>query len=70
MKNHKVVNGKLLQMNKKWCHLKNSQKEWIIHLCKQHDLGTVLEKIEEREIWIPESEVRKKYNEYKKKSAQ
>ena len=29
MKNHIKVNGKLLQTNKTWSHLKNGQKEWI-----------------------------------------
>ena len=29
MKNHLMVNGKLLQTNKKFSHLKNSQKEKI-----------------------------------------
>jgi len=29
MKNHKIVDGKLLQTNKKWSQLKNSQRMWI-----------------------------------------
>ena len=29
MKNHIRVDGKLLQTNKKWSHLKQSQKNWI-----------------------------------------
>lgn len=29
MKNHVRVNGQLLQTNKKWSHLKNSQRQWI-----------------------------------------
>lgn len=29
MKNHKMVNGKLLQTNKKWSHLAERQKTWI-----------------------------------------
>jgi hypothetical protein len=30
MKNHIKVNGKLLQTNKRFSQLKNSQKEWIV----------------------------------------
>ncbi|MBT2580037.1 hypothetical protein J7E43_22100, partial [Bacillus sp. ISL-8] len=29
MKNHIKVNGKLLQTNKKWSHLRQKQKEYI-----------------------------------------
>ncbi|MCP3764375.1 transposase [Domibacillus sp. A3M-37] len=35
MKNHKRVNGKLLQTRKKWSHLKVSQKEWISGLLRE-----------------------------------
>ena len=30
MKNHMRINGQLLQMNKKWSHLKEKQKTWIM----------------------------------------
>lgn len=30
MKNHMHINGQLLQMNKKWSHLKEKQKTWIM----------------------------------------
>lgn len=33
MKNHKVVNGQILQTNKRFSHLKGSQKEWIATEC-------------------------------------
>ena len=36
-KNHEWVNGQLLQTNKKWSHLKQSQKEWIQQMAaKEH----------------------------------
>ena len=38
MKNHKWVGGKLLQTNKKWSALKQSQREWIQELTRrEHD---------------------------------
>ena len=30
MKNHMRINGQLLQTNKKWSHLKEKQKNWIV----------------------------------------
>lgn len=35
MKNHKMVNGKLLQTNKKWSHLKMRQREEIYNYFKE-----------------------------------
>lgn len=35
MKNHIRVDGWLLQTNKKWSHLKQTQKEWVYLVCKQ-----------------------------------
>ena len=29
MKNHKIIGGRLLQTNKKWSQLKQSQQDWI-----------------------------------------
>lgn len=89
MKNHIKVNGKLLQYNKVWSHLKAKQKEWIsdllrtkyIQMCKAKGkelnneekdevLLFVMDKIDEREIWIPDYEVKKyfssKINKWKK----
>ena len=34
MKNHKRVNGSLLQTNKKWSDLKQSQREWIYEVTR------------------------------------
>jgi dihydrofolate reductase len=80
MKNHRNVNGKLLQMNKKYSQLKHSQKEFIsLELytqCKayvmekgvfpnnEHNcdiVDKVMEKIEEKQIWIPYDEVYKHF---------
>ena len=35
MKNHLHVNGQLLQTNKKWSHLKERQKTWIMETARQ-----------------------------------
>ena len=35
MKNHLHVNGQLLQTNKKWSHLKEKQKNWIMETARQ-----------------------------------
>ena len=35
MKNHIRVNGQLLQTNKKWSHLKEKQKTWIMETAKR-----------------------------------
>lgn len=34
-KNHKMVNGRLLQTDKKWSHLKERQKTWIYEVTKE-----------------------------------
>lgn len=34
MKNHVIVDKKILQTNKKWAHLKEQQKEFILNLFK------------------------------------
>lgn len=78
MKNHRKVDGKLLQTNKKYSQLKHGQKEFIATelyaQCKAYVMEkgvfpnnkhnddiveAVMEKIEERQIWIPEDEVHK-----------
>ena len=35
MKNHMRINGQLLQTNKKWNHLKEKQKTWIMETARQ-----------------------------------
>lgn len=80
-KNHKMVDGKLLQTDKKYNALKMRQKEkigtWLneeITLyyrdhanwpTREHEFQTVLdklyEKIEAAEIWIPYSEIHKRF---------
>jgi hypothetical protein len=48
MKNHIKVNGKLLQTNKRFSQLKNSQKDWIttelykLYHDKMKEIGTTL----------------------------
>lgn len=80
MKNHVVVNGKLLQTNKKFSDLKQSQQDdirsWIRNAygqvrdsdfagnpreIKEEVVSRVMEKIREQDIWIPEHEIRRKY---------
>ena len=41
MKNHEWINGKLLQMNKKWSSLKQSQREWIQELTRKEHAAYV-----------------------------
>lgn len=76
MKNHKRIDGQLLQTNKKWSHLKQSQKDWINQLAdqavkndcenypnplnkrqKEKLVDGIVEKIRERDIWLPEYEL-------------
>ncbi len=42
MKNHKLVNDVLLQINKKWSHLKQSQKNWIMEVAEKAHKNYVL----------------------------
>lgn len=81
MKNHKLVDGKLLQTNKKYSHLNQKQKikiyQWMYEAyaeCYKEKgkfpdtkddekiIFSVMSKIDDAEIWIPENEVRKHYN--------
>ena len=75
-----MVDGKLLQMNKSYKDLKNSQKDKIANwmydaykkqkndgLSQDEALELVWEKITEAEIWIPEYEVEQKYSSMKKR---
>ena len=43
MKNHKLVDGKLLQINKKWSHLKSSQRDWIRNITEKAHKNYVFE---------------------------
>lgn len=84
-KNHKLVNGRLLQMDKQFSDLKERQKsriaEWIytayreayLQTGKEPDkeadtviLDSVMEKIEDAEIWIPYGEIASYYRRRKK----
>lgn len=80
MKDHMKINGKLLQINKRFSQLKSNQKDWIAtELYKlYHDkmkercttrklppvhrdmvISSLYEQIQNKEIWIPYSEVKK-----------
>lgn len=80
MKNHELVNGRLLQKNKPFSQLKQSQKEQIAQwmyeayrsvclnpdntLNKEDDtavIAIIMQRIEEKEIRIPEHEIVKHY---------
>ena len=75
MSKHKMVNGKLLQMNKTYKDLKNRQKDkiagWMYEAYKKQvneglsndvAFALVMDKINEAQIWVPEYEVEQKYN--------
>ena len=74
MSKHKMVNGKLLQMNKSYKQLKEKQKtkigNWMYQAFKRQvdeglsdddALDYVFEEIEKAEIWIPDYEIRHQY---------
>lgn len=78
MSKHKMVNGKLLQMNKTYKDLKNRQKDkiagWIYEAYKRQVnyglsndevFALVMDKINEAQIWVSEYEVEQKYNSMK-----
>ena len=78
MSKHKMVNGKLLQMNKTYKDLKNRQKDkisgWMYEAYKKQvneglsndeAFALVMDKINEAQIWVPEYEVEQKYNSMK-----
>lgn len=60
MKNHIVIDGRILQTNKRWSDLKLSQREWITNLLKEHTLDEVYAQIQDRGIWIPYAEIKKR----------
>ena len=43
MKNHKVVNGSLLQIDKKWSALTEQQRTWIFEILKEEHVAYVTE---------------------------
>jgi len=74
MSKHKMVDGRLLQMNKSYGQLKTKQKEriaaWMYEAYKkqvseglsdEEALQLVFDRIEEAQIWIPDYEVEKRY---------
>ena len=80
MSKHKMVDGKLLQMNKRYKNLKNRQKDkiagWMYEAYKKQmseglsndeAFALVMDKINEAQIWVPEYEVEQKYNSMKKR---
>lgn len=75
MSKHRMVDGKLLQMNKRYTDLKNRQKDkiagWMYEAYKKEinegisndeAFALVMDKINEAQIWVPEYEVEQKYN--------
>lgn len=79
MSKHKMVDGKLLQMNKRYKNLKNRRKDkiagWMYEAYKKQmseglsndeAFALVMDKINEAQIWVPEYEVEQKYNSMKK----
>ena len=80
MSKHKMVDGRLLQMNKRYGQLKQKQKikisDWMYQAYKgqmkdglsdKEALQFVIERIEEAKIWIPDYEIT---NRYRAKKAQ
>ena len=74
MSKHKMVDGRLLQMNKSYGQLKQKQKEkiseWMYQayrkqtsgkLSDQEALQLVFDRIEEAKIWIPDYEILNRY---------
>lgn len=72
MSKHKMVDGKLLQMNKRYKDLKNPQKDkiagWMYEAYKKQvneglsndeAFALVMDKINEAQIWVTEYEVRR-----------
>ena len=80
MSKHKMVDGRLLQMNKSYGQLKQKQKEkiseWMYqayrkqtedNLSDEETLQFVFDRIEEAKIWIPDYEI---VNRYRAKKSQ
>ena len=80
MSKHRMVDGRLLQMNKRYGQLKQKQKikisEWMYeayrkqaaeNLSDEEALQLVFDRIEDAKIWIPEHEI---VNHYRAKKSQ
>ena len=78
MSKHKMVDGRLLQINKSYGQLKQKQKEkiseWMYQayrkqtsekLSDEEALQLVFDRIEEAKIWIPDHEILNRYQEKK-----
>ena len=76
MSKHKMVEGRLLQMNKSYGQLKQKQKEkiseWMYqayrkqtseNLSDEEALQLIFERIEEAKIWISDHEILNRYRE-------
>ena len=74
MSKHKMVDGRLLQMNKSYGQLKQKQKEkiseWMYqayrkqtseNLSDEEALQLIFDRIEEAKIWIPDYEILNRY---------
>ena len=74
MSKHRMVDGRLLQMNKKYGQLKQKQKQkisgWMYeayrkqaeeNLSDEEALQLVFDRIEDAKIWIPEHEIVSRY---------
>jgi hypothetical protein len=74
MSKHRVVDGRLLQMDKSYSQLKQKQKEkiseWMYQAFRKQTMETlsdeealqlVFERIEEAKIWIPDYEIVNRY---------
>ena len=74
MSKHRMVNGRLLQMNQRYGQLKQKQKQkisgWMYeayrkqaadNLSDKEALQPVFDRIEDAKIWIPEHEIVSRY---------
>ena len=75
---HFKKNGQLLLANKTWKDLSDKQKNWITdliymelnannHQTKHQQIVNVMSAIEERNIWIPEKEVIRRFHQLKQR---
>ena len=75
---HFKKNGQLLLANKTWKDLSDKQKNWITdliymelnannHQTKYQQIVNVMSAIEERNIWIPEKEVIRRFHQLKQR---
>lgn len=75
---HFKKNGQLLLANKTWKDLSDKQKNWITdliymelnannHQTQHQQIVNVMSAIEERNIWIPEKEVIRRFHQLKQR---